>query len=264
MARRNRDFTVPRGRPRIFAISPWARPSTKGKLNDTDLLLRKFPKRATQPHIPLRIIEHFVRPLGFLGRDCFIDGDELLTLVAAQSIDPQVARHRVNPGCRTGASRIVLGGLAPNRDERLLRDVLGRFRRGARAHQHGFDPGRIEAKQRGKSRAVAVQGNGADALPGLRRRACLAAVAIAVIGHEFPVPEPAGATVRASQAKRRQRWWRHALKSLHARRYDRNRPLDLRLRDKKPFRAVIYAGQPVVTSGGRARECDPRPVPGQV
>ena len=46
-------------------------------------------------------------------------------LVAAQAIDPQIARDRINPGRRACASRIEIRRLSPNRQQRFLRDVFG-------------------------------------------------------------------------------------------------------------------------------------------
>ena len=155
MARRSRDLTVPSGRIKSFRDVAVGAAFEEGKLDDHGLALPAVP---AAPHARARSRSAISRePSGRCGSSGSVDlikREGLGALVAAQPVDAQIARDRIDPGRGAGARWIELRGLAPNRQQRFLRNILGGFRARAHAHQHGLDPRRIETKQSGECRTV--------------------------------------------------------------------------------------------------------------
>ena len=154
MARRTRDLTVPSGRLSSAAISPWARPSKNESCTTRTCSCDSSLSAARTRCVAFRGVERAVGMFRPLGLDHLVGRVKFCPVVAAQPVDAQIAGDGKNPGRGAGARRIEIGGLAPHREQRLLRQIFGRIGRRAEPHQHRLDPRRIELEQRRERGAV--------------------------------------------------------------------------------------------------------------
>ena len=157
MARRTRDLTVPSGRLSSAAISPWARPSKNESCKTRTCSGESSFSAARTRSSRSAALSAWSGCFRHFGLDHLERRIKLRPFFAAQPIDAQIARDRENPRRGAGARRIEISGLAPHRQQRLLRDIFGRIGRRAEPHQHRLDPRRIELEQRRERGPVLVR-----------------------------------------------------------------------------------------------------------
>ena len=88
----------------------------------------------------------------FAGNECGIVRVEIGPALAAQQIDPQVARHRKNPGGRRSAHGIEQGRFSPHGQHRFLREIFGDNAARAQANEIAFDARRKWANRNSNAR----------------------------------------------------------------------------------------------------------------
>ena len=163
IARRSRDFTASQWEPQLLGDLGVRLVGKVRQPHHLGLLRRQRHQRLADAAFRLGGGQGVVG--GGVVIDLFVAVVERFGAAgSAGRVDPQVAGDGEDPGGGAGLGGIEGGGLAPHRQQRLLRQLLGQLRLGAQAQHVALHPRREVSEQRGERPAVRAGGNGADHL----------------------------------------------------------------------------------------------------